>query len=167
MDALLKCLVDITGQRDHTLLDSSVVSALRELVGAHQVRVHELFRSRDELFLRPRVWLKDGKVVSIEQSLAAASQAGEPITTYPALIEGISQHKDHAEEILPNGDHVLWLPIWLSDKVNTCIEVVSSKPYESAALHVMEGILCVYRNFQSILDYSERAKRSTRNSRSC
>lgn len=156
MDALLKCLMDITCQRDHGLLDSSVVSALRELVGAHQVRVHELFRFRDELFVRPRVWITDGKIVSLEESLAVESQSGEPVTTYPALIESISQHKNFAEEISPNGEHVLWLPIWLNDKVNSCIQVINTKPYDSGALHVMEGILCVYRNFQSILDYSER-----------
>ena len=65
MEALLKHLVDITCQRDHALLDSSVVSALHELVGAQQVRVHELYRFRNELFIRPRVWIKDGHVVSL------------------------------------------------------------------------------------------------------
>lgn len=156
MEALLKCLVDITNQRDHALLDSSVVSALYELVGARQVRVHELFRFRDELFLRPRVWIKDSKVVAIEESLAVESQPGEPITTYPALIESINQRKTYVEEISPDGHHVLWLPVWLDDEVSSCIEVINPTPYDSNALCLMEGILSVYRNYQSILDYSER-----------
>jgi diguanylate cyclase (GGDEF)-like protein len=155
MEALLKCLVDITCQRDHTLLDSSVVSALHELVGAQQVRVHELFRYRDELFVRPRVWIRDGKVASIEESLTS-DNPGEPINRYPALVESISQRKSCMEEMTPAGDRVLWLPVWLNDKVSTCLEVVNPTPYNSDTLHVMEGILCVYRNYQSILDYSER-----------
>ncbi len=155
MEALLKHLVDITCQRDHTLLDSSVVSALHELVGARQVRVHELFSFRDELFARPRVWIKDGKVVSVEETLETEN-TGEAISNYPALVDSIRLRKTVTEEILPNGDRILWLPVWLNDKVSTCLEVTNPTPYSSDTLHMMEGILSVYRNYQNILDYSER-----------
>jgi diguanylate cyclase (GGDEF)-like protein len=155
MEALLKHLIDITCQRDHTLLDSSVVTALHELVGAKQVRVHELFRFRDELFMRPRVWIKDGQVVSVEDSLDAES-AGEPLNSYSWLVEGISQRKSCIEQITESGDRILWLPVWLNDKVSSCLEVVNPTPYSGDTLHMMEGILSVYRNYQSILDYSER-----------
>ncbi|WP_151632381.1 GGDEF domain-containing protein [Noviherbaspirillum aerium] len=153
MQALLKHLVDITCQRDHTLLDTSIVSALRELVGASQVRVHELFRFRDELFVRPRVWIKDDKIVSQEEG---PDNHGEPIIHYPALVECIKQRKNHTEESGPDGGHVLWLPVWLNDKVNTCLEVSTPVPYSGDTLRMIEGILCVYRNYQNILDYSER-----------
>ena len=156
METLLKCLVDITCQRDHALLDSSVASALHELVGASQVRVHELYRFRDKWLMRPRAWLKDGKAVSMEESLGAENHPGEPINTYPALADCIKQHKNCIEEITPAGDRVLWLPVWHNDKVNTCIEVTNPTPYNSSTQHVMESILCIYRNYQSILDYSER-----------
>jgi diguanylate cyclase (GGDEF)-like protein len=155
MEALLKHLVDITCQRDHVLLDSSIVSALHELVGASQVRVHELFRFRDELFVRPRVWIKDGKVASIEETLNMDA-TGEPISHYPPLVDCITQRKTSVEDLRPGGDRVLWLPVWLNDKVSTCLEVTNPTPYSSNTLHVLEGILCVYRNYQSILDYSER-----------
>jgi len=154
MEALLKHLVDITCQRDHRLLDSSVVSALHELVGAEQVRVHELFRFRDELFVRPRVWIKDGKVVSSEDM--DTDNAGEPISNYPALVDSIRQRKDCMEQITENNERTLWLPVWLNDKVSTCLEVKNPTPYSSDTLRVMEGILSVYRNYQNILDYSER-----------
>lgn len=155
VEALLKHLVDMTCQRDHTLLDSSVVSALHELVGAKQVRVHDLFHFRNELYLRPRVWIKDGKTVSMEEALTTET-AGEPLSAYPALVDGITQRKTCVEDLDAGGDRTLWLPIWLNDKVNTCLEVINPTPYSSDTLHVMEGILCVYRNYQNILDYSER-----------
>jgi diguanylate cyclase (GGDEF)-like protein len=155
MEALLKHLIDMTCQRDHTLLDSSVVSTLHELVGAQQVRVHDLFRFRDALFLRPRVWLKDGKPVTMEESLIAEN-AGEPLTHYPELMSGIRQRQSCVEHVGTGGERVLWLPIWLNDKVSTCLEVVNPVPYSNNTLHMIEGILCVYRNYQNILDYSER-----------
>ena len=39
MDSLLKHMVDMTGHRDHTMLDISVISAVQELAGATQTRV--------------------------------------------------------------------------------------------------------------------------------
>lgn len=155
MEALLKHLIDITCQRDHTLLDSSVVSALHELVDATQVRVYELFRFRDELFMRPRVWIKEGQVVSVEESLET-DDAGEPLKLYPALVDSIADRKAHIEQVSDAGEHILWLPVWLNDKVSACIEVINSAPFSSDTLHMIEGILSVYRNYLSILDYSER-----------
>jgi diguanylate cyclase (GGDEF)-like protein len=155
MEALLKHLVDITCQRDHALLDSSVVSALHELVGAKQVRVHELFHFRNELFVRPRVWIANGKVVSFNDCLPSENP-GEPLKNYPALVDSIKLRKTCTEEVSADGDRVLWLPVWLNDKVSTCLEVTDPTPYTSNTLHVIEGILSVYRNYQNILDYSER-----------
>jgi diguanylate cyclase (GGDEF)-like protein len=155
MEPLLKHLVDITCQRDHTLLDRSVVSALHELVGAPQVRVHELFRYRGRLFIRPRVWIEAGKPVSVEDG-QPGEQAGEPISHYPALVEGINQQKNCVGSRAANGGHTLWLPVWLNDKVSGCIEINTPAPCSGEMLPMIEGILCVYRNYQGILDYSER-----------
>jgi len=155
MEALLKHLVDITCQRDHALLDNSIVSALHQLVGARQVRVHELFRFRSALFVRPRSWIRNGAVVSTEEA-TAAEVAGEPLLHYPTLVACIGERKTCAEETNAAGERVLWLPIWLNDKVNSCIELIDPSPYNNDTLHMIEGIMCVYRNYQSILDYSER-----------
>jgi diguanylate cyclase (GGDEF)-like protein len=155
MDTLLKHLVEITGHRDHNLLDISVISALHELVGANQVQVMEVFRVRDETYVRPRVWIKDGKVASIEEN-QDLEQTGEPITKFPILIECIAKRSNNAEELKSANEYILWIPVWINDKVNTCLQILSEKPYPPEMLHMMEGILSVYRNFQNLLDYSER-----------
>ena len=154
MNALLKHLVEITCHRDHTLLDASVISALHELVGARQARVLDVFKLQDELLLRPRAWVKEGKVISAEQG--ALEPAGMPISDFPALVECIAQRKDSLVEIAADGSHTLWLPIWSNEKVGTCLEVSSLTPYSNETLLVIEGVLSVYRNYQSLIDYSER-----------
>ncbi|OGB25894.1 MAG: diguanylate cyclase [Burkholderiales bacterium RIFCSPLOWO2_02_FULL_57_36] len=154
MDALLKHLVEITCHRDHALLDASVISALHELAGASQARVLELFKVRDDLLMRPRAWIEDGKVASIEDG--AAEHPGMPLSNFPALVQCIAQRGASAEETTADGNHILWLPIWSNDKVGTCLEIVSPAPYSRQALPVIEGILSVYRNYQSLIDYSER-----------
>lgn len=155
METLLKHLVDMTCQRDHALLDSSVVAALHELVGAPQVRVYEIFRSREDLYIHARVWLENGKAVCADD-MFCGDQNGEPLSGFPELVEGIHGRKTRIEQRRADGTRVLWVPIWLHDKVSTCLEIVDPKPYNQTTLSMLEGILAVYRNYQSILDYSER-----------
>ena len=156
VESLLDHLVEITGHRDHDLLDISVMTALLNMVGVHESRVLELFQFRGELFVRPRVWITGGKVGKITDEQFTAEQAGEPIVTYPGLVACIAQRKSRLEEIDANGVHKMWMPIWQNDKVSTCIEIGNTKPFTSQMMHVIEGVLCVYRNYQSLLDYSER-----------
>lgn len=155
MEPLIKHLVGITGHRDHSLLDVSVVGALHDLVGAKQVRALEIFRFRDETYVRPRVWVQDGRVVSSEETLGS-DHGGELLAEFPTLTACISEHINSAEETNEDGHFVLWLPIWLNDKVSTCLQITNLTPYSSNTRDIIEGILGVYRNYQSLLDYSER-----------
>jgi len=155
MEPLIKHLVGITGHRDHSLLDVSVVGALYDLVGAAQVKALEIFRFREELYVRPRVWVQDGRVVASEETLGT-DHGGELISDYPSLLACISEHINSAEETNADGEFVLWLPVWLNDKVTSCLQITNSTPYSTHTRDVIEGILGVYRNYQSLLDYSER-----------
>jgi diguanylate cyclase (GGDEF)-like protein len=155
MEALLKHLINITCQRDHAHLDGSVVSALHDLVDARQVRVYELFHFRNELLVRPTVWIEDGNVVLAEETTTPES-SGESIHNYPGLFSSIKEHKKCVEETSATGDRILWMPVWINDKVNSCVEVTNPTPYSSSTLNMMECILSIYRNYQNILDYSER-----------
>lgn len=156
MGSLLDHLVEITGHRDHDLLDISVMTALLNMLGVHRARVMELFQSRGDLLIRPRVWIIDGKVNTVDDDTSTSELAGEPIVDYPGLVTCIAQRKNRLEEERPEGQHALWIPIWQNDKVSTCLEVVNETPFTPQMLQVMEGILSVYRNYQSLLDYSER-----------
>ena len=155
MDNLLQHLVEITGHRDHTLLDISVLSALHQLGDAPEVRSLEMFSFRGELYLRQRVIIKCCKVTALEDD-RDVEQGGERLACHPALQSCIDNHQGHAEEIAANGMHVLWFPIWINDKVANCIQLSSPQPFDAPARQVIEGILGVYRNYQCLLDYSER-----------
>lgn len=156
MESLLDHLVEITGHRDHDLLDISVMTALLNMVGVTQARVMELFQSRGDLLIRPRVWILDGKVQTIDEETAASEQVGEPIGAFPGLVACLAQRQNRLEETRAGNLHALWMPIWQNDKVSSCLEIVHATPFTAQMLQVMEGILSVYRNYQSLLDYSER-----------
>jgi diguanylate cyclase (GGDEF)-like protein len=155
MDSLLKHMVDMTGHRDHTMLDISVISAVQELANARQARVLTLTTVKGQTFVRSRAIICAGKPAHMEEQSDPAS-AGEPLASFPALAACIAHHEASAEQVDAEGNHTLWLPIWLGDKCNTCLEIIDPTPYTPETIHIVGGIVSVYRNFQNLLDYSER-----------
>ncbi len=155
MDSLLKHMVDMTGHRDHTMLDVSVISAVQELACASQTRVLALSNVRGQVFVRARAIIVAGSPARMEDNLDPALP-GEPLSDYPALAACIARHETSCDTLCADGRHLLWLPIWIGDQVTTCLEITNPTPYTGATIQVIGGIVSVYRNFQNLLDYSER-----------
>lgn len=155
MSNLLTHMVEITSHRDHTLLDLSVLSALQELVGASEIRTLEIFRFRNELFMRQRVSTRPGQRFPVDDD-TDLDHSGEPVSHFPALLACIEKHKVYCKTVTPDGMHMLWFLIWINDKVNTCVEFTNTAPYSRQSRKVIDGILRVYNNYQNLLDYSER-----------
>jgi diguanylate cyclase (GGDEF)-like protein len=154
MDSLLKHMVDMTGHRDHTMLDISVISAVQELAGASQTRVLTIVTVRGKKFVRSRAIICAGEPARMEDQ--PDGNVGEPISNFPELEACLAQHESNAEALSADGRHTLYLPIWIGDKVDTCLEILHVAPYNPDTIHVIGGIVSVYRNFQNLLDYSER-----------
>jgi diguanylate cyclase (GGDEF)-like protein len=154
MDSLLKHMVDITGHRDHAMLDISVISAVQELAGATRTRVLIIATMCGQHFVRPRASLEAGGRARMEEP--SDSIPGEPLAAFPELQQALRQHGNCAESLAADGSRTLWLPIWFGDKADTCLEIVRPAPFTSEIIHTIGGIVSVYRNFQNLLDYSER-----------
>src|SRR5690606_25405057 len=75
---------------------------------------------------------------------------------YPALRDCVTNQSDSALDSPRRGRHVLWLPVWMQDKVSTCLEITQSRPFSAHKLEVLKGVFQVYQNYQRLLDYSER-----------
>ncbi|MET3131772.1 diguanylate cyclase (GGDEF)-like protein [Oxalobacteraceae bacterium GrIS 1.11] len=155
MDSLLKHMVDMTGHRDHTMLDISVISAVQELASASQTRVLSLSTVRGQVFVRSRAIICAGGPARMEEQ-PDPGVPGEPISSYPALAACLASHDASADMISADGRNMLWLPIWIGDKADTCLEITNPTPYTGATIQVIGGVVSVYRNFQNLLDYSER-----------
>lgn len=155
MESLLRHMVELTGQRDHHLLDVAVISALQDMVAASQVRMLDIFRVGDEAMMRPRTWITNGIVSTIDDS-TTDHHSDVPLTHYPVLSDCIARQGGRVEETGPDGEHILWVPIWQNDIATACLQITGIATVAPATLHMMEGILSVYRNYQHLLDYSER-----------
>jgi diguanylate cyclase (GGDEF)-like protein len=154
MDSLLKHMVDMTGHRDHAMLDISVISAVQELAGAAQTRILAITTVSGQQYLRPRASVVKGGAARLEEPLDGA--LGDPVAALPELKHCLAEHEASAEAIAADGMRVLWLPIWFGDKATTCLEIRDDKGFSDDTVYVIGGIVGVYRNFQNLLDYSER-----------
>ena len=151
---ILQHVVDITGHRDQSRLELSVVSALRQLMDIRRVRKLEFSTHKGETSVRPLLLLDDGVVLA--ESEVPDPEHGEPLGDYPELVECIEQNTHSTQRISANGEVTLWLPVRLDKKVVSCIEITNDKAYSAQTVEVIHGIIEVYRNYQSLLDYSER-----------
>lgn len=155
MDSLLKHMVDMTGHRDHAMLDISVISAVQELAGAAQTRVLTIAMIGERRFLRSRASIGSGRCAKSDES-SDASHLGEPIEDFPELVRCLEDYAASAEARDDKDCHTLWLPIWFGDKADTVLEIQSDGPFIGETMHMVAGIVGVYRNFHSLLAYSER-----------
>ena len=152
---ILQNLVQMTGQRDHLRLELSVLSTFLQLPAITNVRALELLKLNDEYWMRPRTWLQDGQLVSSTHEFSQDSQCG-PLRHLQHLHTCITEHAQTAHHMHSSGEHVLWLPVWMHEQARACIEITQSEPFTSHSLDVITGIFNVYRNYQNLLDYSER-----------
>ena len=155
MDSLLKHMVDMTGHRDHAMLDLSVISAVQELASARRTRVLSVSTVRGTCFVRARASIEAGRCARMEEQADHAA-LGEPLAAFPELAAALSRHEASAESVGRDATRTLWLPIWFGDKADTCLEIVLAEPFARETLSMIGGVVSVYRNFQNLLDYSER-----------
>ncbi len=156
MDSLLKHIVDLTGHRDHSMLDLSVISAVQELANASRVRVLSIVLTQDGLLLVERACINAGSAAQFQEQHVDPAQCGEPISLFPGLTACLEQFLPSTEHLAADGTRTLWLPIWIKDKAHVCLEVINPAPYSKQTIRVILGVVSVYRNFQNLLDYSER-----------
>ncbi|ODU61484.1 MAG: diguanylate cyclase [Comamonadaceae bacterium SCN 68-20] len=152
---ILQNLVEMTGLRDHLRLELSVLSTLQALSGIVDIRALELFTREGQTFVRPRTWLEQGQLLSNDAE-AAQDPRREPLERHPDLQECIASQSASVVHVPRRGRYVLWLPVWMNDKVSTCLEITQSRAFSQHRLDVILGIFQVYKNYQSLLDYSER-----------
>jgi diguanylate cyclase (GGDEF)-like protein len=134
------------------MLDISVISAVQELAGAAQTRILSIVTVAGQQYLRSRATILPGGEARLED--APEGTLGEPLS--PELALCLLEHRASAEASDADGHRTLWLPIWFGDKASTCLELRNDKPFCSDTIHTVGGIVGVYRNFQNLLDYSER-----------
>lgn len=146
MKAFLQHIISITRQRDHGLLDAAVSAALLEITAARYVRQFDVLQMREEIHLKLNV-AEESQNSQCNQTVMLAE---------PELVNAAKMHRVSAQKILPNGDHVLWLLVWLDDIFCSCLELFNPVAEDTQTLETVHAIIAIYANHRSLLDYSQR-----------
>ncbi len=153
MPELVDHLAELTGFRDRELLDVTLVGALRDLLRPNVVAI---YRSVGEA--GQERWMTRARLAA--NDLAAA--------TDPAWVdfERLPRHAEHPERTqaflgqtivhVPGAPCRTFFPLASDREQFGVIEIETDTPLDERDQRLVTSILRIYRNFQGLLDYSER-----------
>jgi diguanylate cyclase (GGDEF)-like protein len=154
MSQLVDHIADLTGFRDRDVLDVTLVGAMKDLLRPHSVAIYR--RVGD---VGDEHWLTRARLTAHE--VVATSDPGwTELDVLPTL--GQFPHRQRAmlsQQVVQVADSQPCLtvfPVATDRDVVGVLEIESHDPLSAESLRLVTGILRVYRNFQGLLDYSER-----------
>jgi diguanylate cyclase (GGDEF)-like protein len=153
MSELVDRLAELTGQRDRDVLDVTLVGALRDVIGTESVSI---YRSVGEL--GQERWLTRARLVGREAT-AQADPVWAELETLPLL----SAHPNRLAAMqgesmvqVQGAMHLTLFPVATDREVIGVLEIETRSGLSVQQQRLVASILRIFRNFQGLLDYSER-----------
>ena len=156
MKSFLHHLAEITRCREHAQLDLAAITALHDLTDALSATMLEVTQAGEKLFLQTRAVVQQGAVISYVDSPSGPDYESRLIPCPPGLADAIKRRANEVDEVDAEGHAILWLPIWLNDRIQCCIRLEYACACDARAQLLIKGIVTVYSNYQTLIDYSER-----------
>jgi diguanylate cyclase (GGDEF)-like protein len=150
----LEQMAHLTGTRDRDLVDVTLVGVLVDLLAPRSATVYKLVGTGDEAYWFKRAELERG-------ALAATSDPpwGDPDHFPRAATKPIHQRvldRMAVERVALDDGHLTLFPVATETETNGLVEVRTVQPLGAEGERLVQSILRIYRNFQDLLDYSER-----------
>ncbi len=153
MSRVIEHLADLTGFRDRDVLDVSLVGALMDLLRPDEVGIHRVVGEDAQRCWLTRAIMKRGDTVARADPLWAEPGSLPLLDAFPARLACL--HGEEAFE-LPGPPAVAYFPMATEWQAVGVLEITTSEPLTAEDLRLVSSILRIYRNFQGLLDYSER-----------
>ena len=158
MSKVVDRLAELTGFRDRDLLDITLAGALRDLLHPQRVSIHRAVGDDAD-----RRWLTRASI-GADDPTATADPLWVKFETLPRLEDFPERHKvllqqerlllAPAKPALPH--HLAIYPLSSDREAVGVLEIETTKVMTTAEQRLVGSILRIYRNVQSLLDYSER-----------
>jgi diguanylate cyclase (GGDEF)-like protein len=153
MSKVVDHLAELTGFRDRDVLDTTLAGALRDLLEPERVAIHRCVGEEGS-----RRWLTRARLAA-DEAAATADPLWVEFDSLPRLAEfpsRIAAIESHEPVSVASSPHVTIFPLFTDRDVAGVVEIESFKPLDGEQQRLVVSILRIYRNFQSLLDYSER-----------
>lgn len=154
MSELVDHLAELTGFRDRDILDVTLVGALRDLLHPRVVTIYRCVGEAGHERWITRARLGENDAVATADPVWADVETLPPLDLYPERLQAL---KGQAMVVTVPGRHSLSLfPVSTDRDVVGVMEIETLEPLSDESRRLVGSILRIYRNFQALLDYSER-----------
>jgi diguanylate cyclase (GGDEF)-like protein len=157
MSRVVEHLAELTGLRDRDVLDVSLVGALRDLLRPRLVAIYRCVGEPGG-----QHWLTRARL-GPDDTTATADPLWSELTSLPALASAparqsclLSQQAFTVPPAAAGAGAMAYFPLATEREVFGVLEIESTQVMDAENLRLVSSILRIYRNFQGLLDYSER-----------
>jgi diguanylate cyclase (GGDEF)-like protein len=152
MSPVVEHLAELTGYRDRDMLDVTLVGALHDLLHPLCAAVYRCVGDDEQSYWVTRARQRDTDRVASADPLWAELASLPRIDDEPLRAACLRSGEVRSGD----GGRKAVLPLHNDREVVGVVEIDTQEPLAPEALTLVSGILRVYRNFQALLDYSER-----------
>ena len=156
MSELVDHLAELTGFRDRDVLDTTLASALRDLLRPRSVTVYRCVRASD--VAASQHWITRSRLTGGD--VAATSDSAwidlERLPTLDASPERAHCLREQVVVALPGPPALTMFPLGTDRGTVGVVEIETDAPLDAAAQRLVANILRIVRNVQALLDYGER-----------
>lgn len=154
MSQLVDHLAEMTGFRDRDILDVTLVNALRDLLRPISVAIYRVVGERGQEHWTTRARLGESDAVATADPVWADTESLPRLDLFPARVQAMAG--ETSVVTLPGSLSRSIFPVRTDREVVGVMEIESRTPLRDEDVRMVGSILRIYRNFQGLLDYSER-----------
>ena len=148
-------LAELTGYRDRDVLDTTLVTVLRDMLRPRCVAIcHAAGSDTDQQRWVVRARMTRGDIAAQCDPAWIDLESAPLLEAYPDRLHCLSQQE--SIEVPGEQGHMTYFPLLTDRDVVGVLEVESDTELDADHLRTVGSMLRVYRNVQSLLDYSER-----------
>lgn len=153
MSQVVEQLAELTAFRDRDVVDTTLAAALRDLLHPRQVAIHRCVGEDHNRRWLTRARLSGNDLVATADSLWTELHDLPRLADFPARLQALQQQ---APVAVAGEPQVTVFPLTTDRDVVGVLELLTDAPLDATSHRLVGSILRIYRNFQALLDYSER-----------
>ncbi|MBI5720095.1 MAG: GGDEF domain-containing protein [Burkholderiales bacterium] len=157
MTLVVDHLAELTGFRDRDVLDVMLVSALRDLMRPLSLGIYRVVGDAKRQHWLTRARIGEHDTAAAADPLWSELEDLPAIDACPERATCLREERlvEHASAAAGEPTRLLF-PIVSEHEAAGVLEIETVAPMPEEQRRTVQGILRIYRNFQSLLDYSER-----------
>ncbi len=153
MSRVVEHLAELTGFRDRDVLDVTLVGAFKDLLRPQAVAIFRCVGEEGEERWLSRARLTSGEVTATADPLWADPSSLPLLASFPDRLSCLQRQEAFTVDSSPA---MAYFPLSTDREPVGVLELQTAQPLSYDDVRMVCSILRIYRNFQGLLDYSER-----------